>query len=149
MFARTVGAAAWAEFGSGAAVGRFSAVAGEGEERPDGVTAPYQLDGGQVTSAVRLNASAGRLRRTGGAAGRFHTRLRDMERDLASRAGGPDHSRARSLAGQGRPPVVGEQRTFKVCETPTCETFVDATAVARVQRDAAHGVVDTVAAMIR
>ena len=28
-------------------------------------------------------------------------------------------------------------------------TFVDATAVARVQRDAAHGVVDTVAAMIR
>ena len=28
-------------------------------------------------------------------------------------------------------------------------TFVDATKVARVQRDAAHGVVDTVAAMIR
>ena len=28
-------------------------------------------------------------------------------------------------------------------------TFVDATRMARVQRDAAHGVVDTVAAMIR
>ena len=28
-------------------------------------------------------------------------------------------------------------------------TFVDATKVARVQRDAAHGVVDTVAAMVR
>jgi hypothetical protein len=28
-------------------------------------------------------------------------------------------------------------------------TFVDATKVARVQRDAAHGVMDTVAAMVR
>ena len=28
-------------------------------------------------------------------------------------------------------------------------TFVDATKVARVQRDAAHGVVDTVAALVR
>jgi high-affinity Fe2+/Pb2+ permease len=28
-------------------------------------------------------------------------------------------------------------------------TFVDATSMARVQRDAAHGVVDTVAAMVR
>jgi hypothetical protein len=110
----------------------YVAVAGEGEERQAGVTAPYQLDGGQVTSAVRLTPSAGRLRRTGGAAGRFHARLRDMERNLASQAGGPGLSRARSLAGQGRPPVVGEQRTFKVCETPTCKTFVDATATARV-----------------
>ena len=110
----------------------YVALAGEGEERLTGVTAPYQLDGGQVTSAVRMSGSAARLRRTGGAAGRFHTRLRDLERDLASRAGAPQLSRAPGLAVQRRPPVVGEVRTFKVCEIPTCETFVDATATARV-----------------
>ncbi|HEU5040842.1 MAG TPA: hypothetical protein VFT84_08490 [Gemmatimonadales bacterium] len=110
----------------------YVAVAGEGGETAGGVTAEYALDGGEVTSAIRMGPSPARASRTGGAAGRFHARLREMERELAGRAGGPALSRAPTLATQGRPPVVGEQRTFKVCETPSCETFVDATATVRV-----------------
>ena len=108
----------------------YVALAGEGEERPAGATADYALDGGEVASAVRLSASRG-APRTGGPAGRFHLRLRDRERELAARAGGQALSRA-SRAAATRPPAIGEERTFQVCETPTCEDFVEATATARV-----------------
>jgi hypothetical protein len=120
------------EVGAGGAEHLYVAVAGEGEERSAGVSADYALDGGPVASAAREGPSAARRARSGGAAGRFHARLRDMERDLAQRAGGSALSRAGTAFTRGRPPVVGEQRTFEVCETPTCEDFVQATATARI-----------------
>jgi hypothetical protein len=106
----------------------YVALAGEGEERPAGVTADYALDGGGVLSAARSTGDAGGPGR-GGDSDRFHFRLRDRERELAARAGGQAIARARAAA---VPPAVGDERTFDVCATPVCEDFVQATATARV-----------------
>ncbi len=110
--------------GGGGAEHLFVALVGEGTEAPQGISASYRLNGGGGTVAVRAPAAA-----RGSEAGRFHARLRRLERELAAQAGGPALSRS------GRatpPPSVGDQRTFKVCATATCATFVDAPATARV-----------------
>jgi hypothetical protein len=110
------------------------AVAGEGTETDAGVTADYALDGATIGAAARLEPRVARAAgRTAGPAGRFHDRLRGLERDLAARSVSPDALGRPALAvAAAAPPVVGEERTFKVCETPTCGTFVDAVATARV-----------------
>jgi hypothetical protein len=97
----------------------YVALAGEGTEVPDGITADYELDGGSSVAAARAQPRvAGFGSRATGAAGRFHDRLRSRERDLAARGGGAALSRAPRPAVAARPPTEGEQRTFKVCETP-------------------------------
>ncbi|HEX6106275.1 MAG TPA: hypothetical protein VFZ26_11875 [Gemmatimonadales bacterium] len=110
----------------------YVALAGAGSVLPDGVTAQYELDGGDEAAAARLGPAGASLARRVGPAGRFHDRLRSRERELAARGGGAALSRAPAAATAARPPQVGDQRIFKVCETPACETFVDAVATARV-----------------
>ncbi|HEX6643704.1 MAG TPA: hypothetical protein VF037_03450, partial [Gemmatimonadales bacterium] len=60
----------------------------------------------------------------------FHAMLRSKERSLADAPG-----ILRSLGSFGTsaviPPTVGHERTFKVCATTTCSSFVDVTATAR------------------
>ena len=122
--------------GAGGAEHLYVALAGEGAEAPEGITAGYELDGGSgiVAARARLRVAHG----AGGAPGpaaRFHDRLRTQERVLAGRGGGAALARTARAAVAARPPAEGDLRTFKVCETPTCETFVDATATARVVAD--------------
>ena len=116
--------------GTGGAEHLYVAVAGDGEELPNGAQAAYRLDGGEVSSAARLDAGVAGTRGRAGPADRFHLALRDRERELAARAGGRALARARAAA--ALPPPVGDERTFKVCETPQCNTFVDVVSTARV-----------------
>jgi hypothetical protein len=111
----------------------YVALAGEGSEAPEGITADYELDGGDGAVAARAQTRVARAgSRARGAAGSFHDRLRARERDLAARGGGGTLARSARPAVAARPPTEGDQRTFKVCETPACTGFVEATATARV-----------------
>ena len=110
----------------------YVALAGEGTEVPDGISADYELDGGNSAVAVRAQQGRSAIGRAPGSAGRFHDRIRARERDLAARGGGAALARGARGSVAAAPPAEGDQRIFKVCETPTCETFVDATATARV-----------------
>jgi hypothetical protein len=67
------------------------------------------------------------------AAQAFHGRLRNLERELAARPGVVSQSRPRMSASVAVvPPVVGAQRTFQVCATTSCDSFVASTATAKV-----------------
>jgi hypothetical protein len=108
-------------------------VATEARETEEGVSAPFAIQGSSAFAAAfaRSSRPAAALRRQLPLQ-TFHDMLRRREREL-SRSSEPallDHRRAsRTLA---PPPVVGEQRTFDICATTTCETFVSTTATADV-----------------
>ena len=107
----------------------YVAVAGEGTEVQRGVKAAYRLTGAGEAVAVRA-APAQAVRQRRPTVGRFHDGLRSRERGLAR---GPRTAlRSAPAVTLAVPPAPGHQRTFKVCETPTCETFVDAAATAEV-----------------
>jgi hypothetical protein len=120
--------------GSSGAQHLYVPVATEGTQTDDGVQANYEITGSSpVAAAVRglpsplLSAFRPPVR-----ADAFHAMLRARERALSQ-------SRTEAFLEWGRvtpsatvPPVVGQVRTFKVCSTPSCDNFVDATATARV-----------------
>ena len=124
------------EAGAAGAEHLYVALSGEGTQTASGTTAEYQLSGGPISAASRVGGAVARTARLAGPAGRFHDGLRARERELAAE-GGAAASVARAAAGSVRsiPPEVGSQRTFKVCQTPRCQAFVDATATARVVAD--------------
>ena len=108
----------------------YVALSGEGDETQNGVQADYQLQGGTPAGAARMHRATGRApSRLTGPAGRFHDLLRRREAELAPDGGGNAAARRAAVR---RPPSVGDERTFKVCETTRCETFVDVAATARV-----------------
>ena len=62
----------------------------------------------------------------------FHALLRSRERMLSASAPVPAFNRGVTAAGSVVvPPIVGHERTFKVCSTSQCSGFVDVTATAR------------------
>ena len=109
----------------------YLAVATEGQETNDGVSAPYAISGiasGTATAARRsplISVFQAHL-----PSDAFHSLLRARERDLSRQT-------TLELFGRGRigaaapPPVVGDQGTFDVCATTACRTFVSTTATAR------------------
>ncbi len=111
----------------------YVALSAEGRVEDEGVTAGYELEGAPTAvAAVRPRHTAAirqSLRPTRN--GSFDAHLRDKERELTRQ---PGAALARGQVRQGAmlPPQVGDQRTFKVCETPECTTFVDAAATAQV-----------------
>ena len=114
----------------------YAALATEGTETTNGITADYKLLGGaQLTAAAApLAPSAARRRPTPAAA--FHSMLRQRERDLSRRAEVVEASRTRiSTSVTAAPPNVGDQRTFEVCKTVDCDEFVPSTATAKLVGD--------------
>ena len=102
--------------------------------RANGVSAPYQIQGtGPITAAVRslpsprLSAFQQPL-----APEAFHSMLRSRERALSENPGVVSFRDGRLQASiAALPPTVGTQRSFQVCETSACTSFVQTTATAR------------------
>jgi len=121
--------------GSGAAETEYlyAALATEGAQTDNGVKASYQLKGGSGASASvnRLNPAVFDQAPT--AAEAFHVMLRERERDLSLQAAAGAPSRARISASVAAvAPVPGAKRTFDVCATTSCDSFVVSNATARV-----------------
>jgi hypothetical protein len=121
-------------------------VATAGQETEEGVEAPFTITGSSLAAAARqvpsplLSAFRPSLR-----AAAFHSMLRERERALS-------RSPSEALFDQGRvtpsvtiPPVVGEVRTFQVCSSPACGSFVQSAARARVVGSRVAIFVDTLA----
>ncbi|HEU5304806.1 MAG TPA: hypothetical protein VFU40_09205, partial [Gemmatimonadales bacterium] len=109
-------------------------VATEGAETEAGVSAPYAIAGSSpavaATPALRsplLSAFQAPL-----PAGVFHGMLRERERALSQSPEVALFDRARIAPAAAPPPVVGDQRSFDVCATTTCTSFVQTTATAKV-----------------
>jgi hypothetical protein len=119
--------------GAGGAEHLYIPLATAGQETPDGISAPYLVSGVAAGVAAPPATPSPRLsdfRRP--TVDGFHARLRFKERGLSA-------SPAQALFNQGAlesraaaiPPVVGDQRTFDVCSSATCDEFVQTTATAR------------------
>ncbi|MEO8090842.1 MAG: hypothetical protein ABI703_11135 [Gemmatimonadales bacterium] len=118
--------------GSSGAQHLYVPVATEGTETADGVRADYQVDGFSPTAVAAraipsplLSAFRPPLR-----AAAFHAMLRERERALSQSPTEAlfDRHRASAMA----PVAQNDQRTFQVCSSPQCNSFVDATATAQV-----------------
>ena len=100
----------------------------------DGVSGPYLVTGGSpgVASArvnrlpsPRLSAFQRPL-----APEAFHAMLRARERALSQSPGVALFNQGRISTAAAVPPVLGDTRTFQVCATSACTTFVPSTATA-------------------
>jgi hypothetical protein len=107
-----------------------------GTETPEGVEAPYMISGTSLAAAARqlpsplLSAFRPPLRATA-----FHHMLRERERALSRSSSEAMFDRGRVTAFAAAKPVVNEVRTFQVCATSACDTFVQTTATAKVVAD--------------
>jgi hypothetical protein len=118
--------------GSAGAEYIYVALSTDGQEVPDGVSADYRLQGDTpaaagVASKARPSLGRGKKPTTAEA---FHARLRRRERQLAEQAGGARFDRGARANVAAVPPDSGSKRTFEVCETTDCDTFVETTATA-------------------
>jgi len=109
----------------------FVALAGEGRETRDGVTANYQLEAGSGLTASVARPASPSFRRGPTAAARFHDRLRALERTLSEHPGATRRPRI-SASVAPTPPTIGTKRAFDVCATTTCDSFVTSNATAKV-----------------
>lgn len=119
--------------GGGGAEYIYAALATDGTETTSGVTADYKLQGSGSKSAVV--ASAARVRsgpEKPSAPTAFHSMLRARERALSERAGGARFAQGAAVTVVPIPPVVGDKRTFEVCSTTACDSFVSRPATAMV-----------------
>ena len=117
----------------------YMAAATNGREAASGLSTSYEVRGGPAGVTASRGALAS-VRRVPPSLGRgelrpnmaFDAELRSRERALAGQPGAVALSRARiSASVVPVPPVVGSQRTFKVCQTIDCTGFVDVTATAK------------------
>ncbi|MDQ3209466.1 MAG: hypothetical protein M3Q37_12790, partial [Gemmatimonadota bacterium] len=109
-------------------------VATAGTETEAGVQADYRITGASPAAAAARALPSPLLSafRPPVRAGAFHAMLRERERDLSQSASVALFDRSRVMASTAVPVTVGEQRTFQVCSTPQCNSFVDATSTAQV-----------------
>jgi hypothetical protein len=109
-------------------------LATEGNEADDGVSAPYVLSGASAGTAAppaalespRLSAFRRPLPPQA-----FHSMLRARERSLSQSATAALFSQGSAASTAAVPPVVGEKRTFNVCSSSSCTSFVETTATAQ------------------
>jgi hypothetical protein len=109
----------------------YVALATEGRETTSGITAPYDLKGGNGLTASIAAPGGGFFDRVPTAAESFHDRLRARERSLSEHPAATAHPRISALV-VPTPPVIGSKRTFDVCATTTCDSFVQSQATAKV-----------------
>jgi hypothetical protein len=122
-------------------------LATEGQESPDGISAPYQVTGSSPATAAppALPSPALSAFRKPLAPQPFHSMLRARERALSESGTVALFSQGRAAASSVAPPIVGEQRTFDVCSSSSCTSFVQATATARSVGDRVAIYVDNAA----
>ncbi|HUR95649.1 MAG TPA: hypothetical protein VMY76_13785 [Gemmatimonadales bacterium] len=111
----------------------YVALATEGGEAGNGVSADYRLQVGSAPTASVASLSRAGVDRAPTRAQTFHDRLRAREHDLSSQPAVLSASRGRmSTSAAPTPPVIGAKRTFDVCATTACDSFVQSTATAKV-----------------
>ena len=112
----------------------YVALSGDGTVSRNGTAAAYQLQGGLSPSASVAGLGQASLDKAPSSAVAFHDMLRGRERTLSQQPAAVSASRARISASRvaAVPPVVGSVRTFDVCATTTCDSFVQSTATAKV-----------------
>jgi hypothetical protein len=121
--------------GSGGAEYIYAALATDGQETTNGETADYELQGSApggsaaVASVSRASLGGGRAP---GVAEAFHAMLRARERALSEQKDVVQFDRGAVTSVAATKPSVGDQRTFDVCATTDCNTFVQSTATAKV-----------------
>lgn len=109
-------------------------LATSGRVRPNGVTAPYDIEGAVPMAATTQGLPSPRLRAFQRPMGpeAFHSMLRNRERALsespAAALGRGERGEAPSAAVHAK---IGTQRTFFVCATSACNDYVQTTATAR------------------
>lgn len=119
--------------GAGGAEYIYAALATAGTETTTGISAPYRLQGGAGLTASVGGASRAAVDRAPASAQAFHDRLRARERALTDQRAVVSASRRRlNASAVAVPVVVGAKRTFDVCATTTCDSFVQSTATAKV-----------------
>lgn len=121
--------------GSSGAEYIYAALSTDGEETPNGDTVKYQLRGSApgASAAVASTSRASFSRRNGpGRAEAFHAMLRARERALSQQKSAVQFDRRATASVAAVKPNVGDQRTFEVCATTDCDTFVQSTATAKV-----------------
>jgi hypothetical protein len=119
--------------GTGGAEHLYIPLATAGQEAPDGVSAPYLLSGVSTATAAPPALPPPTLSafQKPSSAERFHTLLRGRERALARNVSPALLHRGRLRGAEVPPPVVGDQRSFDVCSSSSCDDFVPTTATAR------------------
>ena len=112
----------------------FVALSGDGTVSRNGTAAAYELQGGESPSAAVARLGQASLDKAPSAAVAFHDMLRARERTLSQQPAAVSASRARISASSvaAVPPAVGSVRTFDVCATTTCDSFVQSTATAQI-----------------
>jgi hypothetical protein len=112
----------------------YVALSANGTVTRNGNAAPYELQGGQSPSAAVAAMSQAVFDQASPAALAFHDMLRARERTLAQQPSAVSAARARISASVAAavPPAVNSQRSFDVCATTTCDSFVTSTATAKV-----------------
>ena len=121
--------------GSSGAEYIYAALSTDGEETPNGDTVNYQLRGSApgASAAVASVPRASVGRRNGpGRAEVFHAMLRSRERALSQQKRAVQFDRRATASVAVVKPQVNDQRTFQVCATTDCNTFVQTTATAKV-----------------
>jgi hypothetical protein len=111
----------------------YVALAAQGKETRSGVSAPYALRGSPSPSAAVARLRSPALQKAPTAAEAFHDLLRRRERELSQQPDAVSEARSRISASVAPVrPTVGSQRTFDVCATTTCTSFVQSTATAKL-----------------
>lgn len=128
--AQTAGCLRLPAAGAGGAEYVIAAVSGAGQQAPSGVSGSYTLQAATDTFApFPAPLALARLTRPSHAEA-FHAMLRAREAAIA-RSPGVHLGAASVPALRAVPPVVGTQRSFKVCRTDQCTSFVSVTATAK------------------
>lgn len=119
--------------GPGGAEHLYIPLATSGQETPNGVSSPYLVSSVSAGTAAPPALPSPKLSafRRPAPAHSFHHRLRARERAMATERSPVLFNQGRLEAGRGVPPVVGDQRTFDVCSSSSCDEFVQTTATAR------------------
>ena len=105
-----------------------AAVSAAGAETATGVTGSYTIRGGDEGAAAAAPSRPTASVQATDPSQRFHARLRERERAIASDPAFHPVSRIHTQAASK--PNLGDKRSFKVCQTFGCTGFVDVLATA-------------------
>jgi hypothetical protein len=114
----------------------FVPLATAGNEEDEGVSAPYLVTGSSpvvLASKPRAPGNSPLLTafQPALAPDAFHDMLRARERALSASPSAALFSQGPIAAGAVTPPTLNEKRSFQVCATSACNSFVETTATAR------------------